>query len=298
MPDDSSPPFGDVTKLPFPLAATGDLPPDLLAAFNGAVYLATLADTVQRFCSWQHCDNPRLSALAAADANLVRAEVQNINAQWNNARAAILAVTNELTSVRDEPARFGCIVAPNAHLAALNFAGQVEAAVNSAADPLGYSKCFLDPEARTNPAAVVDNFSAVCAKVREMDWPDGKLIVAAVQMEASKAGQRRATGSGVNGARERLHFDPQTQTVTLDGAHYKVPDPKAFAIYNEIANACPKPLTKGQIQGRIPGCRGVKTIPQLLARLPGPLKDTVRSGVNGYWLDLAPKQKRGKKGHA
>jgi hypothetical protein len=97
---------------------------------------------------------------------------------------------------------------------------------------------------------------------------------------------------------ERLHFDSPTQTITLDGFPHHIDDPKAFAVYKAIADACPLPITKRKIQGQVPGCRGVKTIPLLLARLPRPLKDTVRSGVNGYWLDLAPKQKRGKQGHA
>lgn len=88
--------------------------------------------------------------------------------------------------------------------------------------------------------------------------------------------------------KERLHFDPQTQTVTLDGKRHKIEDPKAFSVYQEIANACPNPLTKAELQERVLGCKGDKKIRQLLDSLPEPLCVTVRSGKNGYWLDLNP----------
>ena len=99
---------------------------------------------------------------------------------------------------------------------------------------------------------------------------------------------------------ERLCFDYLTQTVTLDGTPHKIEDPKAFAVYQAIADACPQPVTKAAIQGRVPGCRGEKKVPGLLKSLPTLLQDTVRSGPNGYWLDLSsppgPRKKtRGKK---
>ena len=93
----------------------------------------------------------------------------------------------------------------------------------------------------------------------------------------------------------RLHFDPQTQTVTLDGKDHKIEDPKAFSLYQVIASSCSNPLTKAILQERVPGCRGDKKIRQLLNGLPKLLCNTVRSGPNGYWLDLNPPPKRGKR---
>jgi hypothetical protein len=101
------------------------------------------------------------------------------------------------------------------------------------------------------------------------------------------------TGQG----KDRLHFDPQTQTITLDGTPYKIADPKAFDVYKEIANSCPVPLTQAKLQERVAGCRGDKKIRQLLNGLPKQLRDTVPSGPNGYWLDLNPLQNRVKRSH-
>jgi hypothetical protein len=93
----------------------------------------------------------------------------------------------------------------------------------------------------------------------------------------------------------RLALDPQTQTVTLDGAPYQVDDPKAFAVYQEIASAGPQPLTGADIRGRVRGCHGAKKVRQLLDSLPGPIRATIRSGPNGYWLNLAPPRPRRKR---
>jgi hypothetical protein len=95
--------------------------------------------------------------------------------------------------------------------------------------------------------------------------------------------------------KERLHFDPQTQTVTLDGNPYKIEDPKAFAVYRKIARSCPQPLTQKMLQKSVRGCRGDKKIRQLLDSLPKPLRLTVPSGPNGYWLDLDPPPHRARR---
>jgi hypothetical protein len=95
--------------------------------------------------------------------------------------------------------------------------------------------------------------------------------------------------------KERLGFDPLTQTITLDGTPYDIADPKAFAVYQAIACACPTPLTKSAIQKLVTGCRGDKKIRRLLDGLPKPLRVTVRSGSNGYWLNLNPPANPGKR---
>jgi len=79
--------------------------------------------------------------------------------------------------------------------------------------------------------------------------------------EEAPLDQRVAPTCGTNGAigdtgqgKDRLHFDPQTQTITLDGTPYKIADPKAFTVYKEIANSCPVPLTQAKLQERVAGC--------------------------------------------
>jgi hypothetical protein len=104
-----------------------------------------------------------------------------------------------------------------------------------------------------------------------------------------------ALDDGGNGAprataapKDRLHCDPLTQTVTLDATTYPIADPKAFAVYQAIVEFCPLPLTKADLQQRIPGCKGDKKIRHLLASLPQPVRETVQTGSNGYWLQLKP----------
>jgi hypothetical protein len=96
-------------------------------------------------------------------------------------------------------------------------------------------------------------------------------------------------GTDVAGwGRKRLQFDALTQTIALDGTHHRIADPKAFAVYEAIANACPMPLTKATIRNQVTGCRGDKKIPQLMKVLPKQLRETVQSGPSGYWLKLEP----------
>jgi hypothetical protein len=74
---------------------------------------------------------------------------------------------------------------------------------------------------------------------------------------------------------ERLHFDKETCTVTLDGTVYTVEDPRAFLVYKTLCDAMPNRLTKAEIRCRVSACKGTKTIPSLIERLPPVLKRTV-----------------------
>jgi hypothetical protein len=106
--------------------------------------------------------------------------------------------------------------------------------------------------------------------------------------QVAPPGTGKGDTDGAAPGKERLHFDPQTQTITLDGTPHKIMDPKAFAVYKAIASSCPEPVTKATLQDRVAGCRGDKKIRQLLNGLPKQLLDTVPSGPNGYWLHLNP----------
>jgi hypothetical protein len=93
---------------------------------------------------------------------------------------------------------------------------------------------------------------------------------------------------------ERIEFDSRTQSVTLDGNPFPIDDPKAFEVYQAIADSCPHPLTRAAISSRVKGVHGGKKVRRLLDSLPEPLARTVLSGPNGYWLRL-PKKRRPKK---
>jgi len=122
--------------------------------------------------------------------------------------------------------------------------------------------------------------------------------------EGARQAARWCVQAGTEGGQPavpKLDFVPETQTVALKGVPFKVNDPQAFAVYKAIADRCPHPLTRKAIQDLVPGCRGPKRIRQLLNKLPETLRESVRSGPRGYWLDLSPppsrsEQRRGKKG--
>jgi hypothetical protein len=105
---------------------------------------------------------------------------------------------------------------------------------------------------------------------------------ASTRQESEPAQNSRAIGSEA----ERLRFDVQTLTVTLDNKPFKISNPKAFSVYKAIADSRPNPITRASIQSRVPGCRGEKTIRRLLNTLQEPLRECVQSGPAGYWLEL------------
>jgi hypothetical protein len=141
---------------------------------------------------------------------------------------------------------------------------------------------------------VVEGLGPLPAEVKQEDPEEERPPGPVIKVQPVVGG----TGEG----KERLYFDAQTQTVTLDGTAHKVTDPKAFAVYKLIAESCPQPITKASLQKRVAGCRGAKKVRQLLNSLPTPLGRTISSGPNGYWLDLnpsrriRPNQRRQKKG--
>jgi hypothetical protein len=113
------------------------------------------------------------------------------------------------------------------------------------------------------------------AEVDAMSLPDFAVAIRRHERESFEAG-------------ERLHFNDDTHTVTLDGIAYKIADPKAYAVYQEIAKNKPNPVTAKKIQEKVPGCLGEKKVRNLLKSLPKPLQATVKSAEYGYWLDLPP----------
>jgi hypothetical protein len=87
---------------------------------------------------------------------------------------------------------------------------------------------------------------------------------------------------------KRLQFDPQSQTVVLEGMQYPVKNPKAFFLYKTIAEKGGEPITRADLRQQHKGLKGDKTIPNLLDELPPELRETVQRGSNGYWVRLQP----------
>src|SRR5262249_30265464 len=119
-----------VTDLTLPLAEIGDLPPQFLSAFNGAGDLRHVPAPrfhVIRHTHPRHADDiPR---------QVVRM-LENLDAERNACRAAVLRVANELNCARNGPARFGEILASNAHLAAIHYADHITSSILKAGDPV------------------------------------------------------------------------------------------------------------------------------------------------------------------
>src|SRR5262249_6134638 len=84
VPQEDCPP---VTRLTHPLAVIGQLPPDLLAAFNSAIHFATTSHCIRTIV---------LTGGSPGRQDAVRVEkmVRTLEAQWNECRAAILGVVN------------------------------------------------------------------------------------------------------------------------------------------------------------------------------------------------------------
>jgi hypothetical protein len=59
--------------------------------------------------------------------------------------------------------------------------------------------------------------------------------------------EARPGAGGPPATQERLVFDPLTCTVTLNGVPHKISDPRAFAVYQVIANACVDPVRPGPV---------------------------------------------------
>src|SRR5262249_53327003 len=151
-----------VTDLTFPLAEIGDLPSELLAAFNGAVYCAHVASAifdVIRHTHPRHADDipPQVVPM-----------LENLDAERNACRAAVLRVANELNCARNGPARFGEILASNAHLAAIHYADHITSSILKAGDPVQWTRCLLDSAERMDRSIIIDRFAVVYEAVQQM----------------------------------------------------------------------------------------------------------------------------------
>jgi hypothetical protein len=86
----------------------------------------------------------------------------------------------------------------------------------------------------------------------------------------------------------RVLFDAQTRTITLDDKPHHVDTFRAFLIYQILYQFIPEPISRSKLAGKDMRMRGDKTARQAIEELPRALKNTVKSGPRGYWVELPP----------
>jgi hypothetical protein len=181
-----------IVDLTFPLAEIGELPQDLLSAFNGAIYCAQTAEGIFVLIS---STDP---AYAGDTPGTVVRLLEALKTQRNACREAVLRVTNELNTARKRSVRFGEIKASNAHLAAIKYADKVVALIWQTADIKRWVQCHVDSGAEMNTGIVIDQFRRLHESFHGTSVADVEEIVAAVQLEASQAARNRAKGGKPN----------------------------------------------------------------------------------------------------
>jgi hypothetical protein len=84
---------------------------------------------------------------------------------------------------------------------------------------------------------------------------------------------------------QRLRFDQDTYTVTLDGDTFKVNNPKAFLVLRTVAEAG-GPITRAALRGKVRGINGNKAVNTMRKSLPPPLAEILKSGPDGFRIEL------------
>jgi hypothetical protein len=139
------------------------------------------------------------------------------------------------------------------------------------------------------PPEVPENYVRLAGSIKYMEDVLGRLepnpTLTAFLAEGEDAAPLPPRPGG-----DRLVLDDLTQTVALDGEDYPVGDPKTYLLYKAIATLGGAPITRASLRRSDKHFRGDKTIPNLLDRLPPPLRRTIRSGTPGYWLRLPPRE--------
>jgi hypothetical protein len=168
------------------------LPPDLLSAFNAAVFCA---GTAERAYSGLVNIPPGANAEPALSAGVLPLLAQ-LNEYRDEARAAVRAVFHELTEARQQPSPLPNVGADNAHWLALQTADRLQQEIWKTADPAGWKRHLFDASARMDANALVGNLPQVCQHLRGLSLtPPGSLgsgsLLAQIQVEATRAAEAR-----------------------------------------------------------------------------------------------------------
>jgi hypothetical protein len=196
-----------------PTASANPLPPNLLAAQEGAIGLASLADSILNMLTRsnhaaepgategdeQHGDtgeSPPDRQILYVDAMEVAHKVAELRKKSEAYIAAIEAVAPELRVERDanDPFRFGEIIAPSAHEAAMDLAVEIHGRVWFAA-----TLEFVRLESTSmDLTRITEKYDDVRLHFAEQGpvYPDVQELIAAIKEEAAQAAGRRPDQTG------------------------------------------------------------------------------------------------------
>jgi hypothetical protein len=91
---------------------------------------------------------------------------------------------------------------------------------------------------------------------------------------------------------ERLTFDDETMTITLDGRSFRIEEPKAYRIVKLLQKRLGQTTTRANIRAEIHQMQGTNMVREMINTLPKKIQDCIGSNTrNGYWLVL-PEKKR------
>ncbi len=147
------------------------------------------------------------------------------------------------------------------------------------------------PRERLGPAKSVP-FLELCdraLRLTESHLPDLRRVVCEVSGSLPLDAGDPCAETPADGA--RLHFDQDTHTVTLDGEAFKIDNPRAFLVYRAVWEAH-EPITRDELRGKVKGISNPKAVNSLRQQLPHLLAKTLRSGPEGFWIDLPPLGKK------
>ena len=164
---------------------------------------------------------------------------------------------------------FGSLTAPNAHAICFEFGRRV-----------------LDASHQSQE------------KLKSLELPGVAQIDAAVQREYDSIRQGSLAIPRNKVAQQRLTFDDETLTITLDGKPFRTADPAAYNIVKFLAH--PDRLAKyhpgSTIQATTPGLKGKNKIADKIGSLPKAIRDCIHSAPGrGRCFVLPPKKTKGDK---
>jgi hypothetical protein len=199
----------DITLLSVPVADVGPLPPDLLAAFNGASELTTNALFAARMIAGV--------GTLAFDREMAVAFLKAGLRDHNPARGAILAVANELADARRRrgPARFGAIVRATAHEVSLALSLEIDCRIRRAVtvasaaihakDEAGLRRFLLSNVEPMDLEFLSSHFPHLRQHFDASGLPDPEAVQGEIRLEASAAANARELGGRLRNNLDVMH---------------------------------------------------------------------------------------------
>jgi hypothetical protein len=260
-----------------PKQSTSATPPELLAALTSAAEAM-----LQNLSTYEELSRPRGYRLTETTAVLLR-----------QAEAAVFQAEQALRGMGFGPHPFDCpkgAVWSNDLSAGITAIREVIRDLRAGGTADGCpARLYLGPDPDTKrPRVWIDR----------TEWhtfaPQIATLGHAVKMLRAAAQATAPTNKAAADkfVADRITLDPDTRTITLDRIPYPIDNPKTFALFQVIVENRPAPITRRELQTKVNGCKGQKTIRALLDLLPEPVRNTVESGPSGYSFNADGRGKR------